>query len=103
MSSIVIEDLIENTELDSAAMTAVTGGYRSGFGWILPYQKKSAGSFGGAPVVNQFFTLNQYIADEIQIINQDQYVSINNSAGAQVNLSEDANNALGKSLAPGLL
>ena len=42
--------------------------------------------------VNQFFTFNQYVADEIQIINQDQYVNIVNSDGALVNLSETANN-----------
>jgi hypothetical protein len=101
MASIVIEDLIENTDLDAAAMTAVAGGYVSGFGWIRPYQH--AGSFNN-PVVNQFFTLNQYIADEIQIINQDQYVSINNSAGANVDLNENANNGLDKTLSlPGLV
>lgn|GEM_PF-7110760 len=96
MASIVIEDLIESADLDSNAMSALTGGYVSGFGWIRPYQR-SVGSFN-YPSVNQYFTLNQYVADEIQIINQDQYVSIVNSDGALVNLNEDANNDLTKSL-----
>jgi hypothetical protein len=96
MASIVIEDLIENADLDSEAMSALVGGYVSGFGWIRPYQD-SVGSFNH-PIVNQYFTLNQYVADEIQIINQDQYVSIVNSDGALVNLSEDANNDLTKAL-----
>mgnify|MGYP000040044888 CR=1 FL=1 len=96
MASIVIEDLIENADLDSEAMSALVGGYVSGFGWIRPYQH-SVGSFNH-PIVNQYFTLNQYVADEIQIINQDQYVSIVNSDGALVNLSEDANNDLTKAL-----
>mgnify|MGYP001575689951 CR=1 FL=1 len=103
MSSIVIEDLGQSTELDSEALSVISGGFRSGFGWIRPYQKNSIGSFGLPPIVNQYFTLNQYVADEIQIINQDQYVSINNSAGAQVSLTENATNDLGKSLVPGLL
>ena len=97
MASIVIEDLIEDTDLDAAALTAVVGGtYISGFGWIQPYQQH-VGSFAN-PVVNQFFTLNQYIADSIQIVNQDQTVNINNSAGAAVGLNENGGNALDKSL-----
>jgi hypothetical protein len=77
MASLVIEDLIENADLDSEAMTVLVGGFFSGFGWIRPYQK-SVGSFG-QPVVNQFFTLNQYVADNIQIINQEQNVNVINS------------------------
>jgi hypothetical protein len=96
MASLVIEDLIENADLDSEAMTALVGGFFSGFGWIRPYQK-SVGSFG-QPVVNQFFTLNQYIADNIQIINQEQNVNVINSDGALVNVDGNANNGLNQSL-----
>ena len=102
MARIVIEDLVESTELDSQALSAVVGGYVSGFGWIRPYQH-SNGSFN-YPVVNQYYTLNQFIADEIQIINQEQFVSINNSVGAQVDLNENGHNGLGKSaMIPGVL
>jgi hypothetical protein len=101
MASIVIEDLTENTELDAEALTAVAGGYVSGFSWIQPFRRPGSFSSGG---VNQFFTLNQFIADEIQIINQEQFVSINNSAGAAVDLNGDARNGLGKTLSlPGLV
>jgi hypothetical protein len=101
MASIVIEDLTENAELDAAALSAITGGFVSGFGFIQPYRRR--GSFV-PPVVNQFFTLNQFIADEIQIVNQEQYVSINNSAGSRVDLDENGQNALGRTLSlPGLL
>ena len=94
MTSIEIKDLIEDTELDSTAMSALTGGYRSGFGWIRTIES-SQGSFN-APVVNQYFTMNQtFIADEIQFIDQDQYISIIDSDNAVVNLSESANNGLG--------
>ncbi len=104
MASIVIEDLVASAELDSQAMAALVGGYRSGFGWIRPYRRSSnSGSFN-YPVVNQYYTLNQFIADEIQIINQEQFVNINNSAGAQVDLNESAQNGLGKNaLIPELL
>ncbi len=96
MASIVIEDLVESTELDSQAMSALVGGYVSGFGWIRPY-RRSSGSFSTPyPAVNQYFTLNQFIAEEIQIINQEQFVSIHNSAGAQVDLNESGHNGLGK-------
>ncbi len=97
MASLVIEDLVENTDLDSQAMTILAGGYYSGFGWIRPYQKKSAGSFR-QPAVNQFFTLNQYIADNIQIINQEQNVNVINSDGALVDVDGNANNGLNQSL-----
>ena len=94
MASIVIEDLAESTELDSQAMSALVGGYVSGFGWIRPFRRAS-GSFN-YPVVNQYFTLNQFVAEEIQIINQEQFVNINNSAGAQVDLNENGHNGLSK-------
>ena len=94
MASIVIEDLVENTELDAEAMSVLVGGYRSGFGWLRVHSP-SSGSFN-YPVVNQYYTLNQFIADEIQFINQEQIVSINNSVGAQDDLNENANNGLGK-------
>ena len=58
---------------------------------------RSVGSFGG-PVVNQFFTLNQYIADNIQIINQEQNVNIIDSAGAQAHVNGNANNGLTQTL-----
>lgn len=94
MTSIEVKDLIEDTELDSAAMQELTGGYRSGFGWIQTFES-TLGSFN-TPVVNQYFTQNQtFIADEIQYINQDQYVSIVNSDNAMVKLNETANNGLG--------
>ena len=97
MASLVIEDLIENTDLDCEAMTTLTGGYVSGFGWIRPFQR-SVGSFG-SPVVNQFFTLNQfYIADNIQIINQEQNVNVIGSDGAVVNVDGNASNGLVQSL-----
>ena len=96
MTSLVIEDLIENTDLDGEAMTALTGGYVSGFGWIRPFQR-SVGSFGG-PVVNQFFTLNQYVADNIQIINQEQNVNVIDSDGALINVDGNASNDLNQSL-----
>ena len=96
MASLVIEDLIENADLDSEAMTTLAGGYFSGFGWIRPY-RKSVGSFG-QPAVNQFFTLNQFIADNIQIINQEQNVNVIGSDGALVNVNGNANNDLNQSL-----
>ncbi len=96
MASLTIEDLVENTDLDCEAMTALTGGYVSGFGWIRPF-RNSVGSFG-APSVNQFFTLNQYIADNIQIINQEQNVNVIGSDGAVVNVDGNASNDLSQSL-----
>jgi len=94
MTSIQIKDLIEDVELDSTAMSALTGGYRSGFGWIRTFESMQ-GSFN-APVVNQYFTLNQiFVADEIQYIDQDQYISIVNSDNAVVTQTESANNGLG--------
>jgi hypothetical protein len=93
MTSIVVKDLIEDAELDSTAMSALSGGYRSGFGWIRTYES-TIGSFNRPQIVNQYFTFNQYIADEIQFINQDQYVSINNSNNAVVNVGEAASNGM---------
>lgn len=101
MASIVIEDLSESTELDAAALAAIAGGYVSGFGWIRPFRR--VGSFAN-PVINQYFNLNQYIADEIQIVNQEQYVSISNSAGSRVDLNENGDNGLTRALSlPGLM
>ena len=94
MTSIVVTDLIEDAELDSAAMSAVSGGYRSGFGWIRTFES-TLGSFS-SPAGNQYFTFNQYIADEIQFINQDQYVSIIDSDNAVVTLNENASNGMGR-------
>jgi hypothetical protein len=94
MTSIVVKDLREDAELDSTAMSALCGGYRSGFGWIRTFES-TIGSFS-SPGVNQYFTLNQmFIADEIQFINQEQNVNIINSDNAQVNLDEFANNGIG--------
>jgi len=102
MASIVIADLSESTDLDAKALAALVGGrpYVSGFSWIAPFQR-SVGSFQ-PQVVNQFFTLNQFIADEIQIINQEQYVSISHSPGATAGVNADADNGLRRSL-PGLV
>ena len=94
MTSIVVKDLIEDAELDSTAMSELTGGYRSGFGWIRTFES-SIGSFNAPQIVNQYFTYNQYIADEIQFINQDQNVNIINSNNALVNLDETASNGIG--------
>ena len=92
MANIIIEDLVESTELDAHAMSVLVGGYFSGFSWLRVHAP-SQGSFQ-YPAVNNYYTLNQFIADEIQIINQEQFVNINNSDGAQVDLNEDANNDL---------
>jgi len=94
MTNIVVKDLIEDAELDSTAMSALSGGYRSGFGWIRTFES-TIGSFNGPQIVNQYLTYNQYNADEIQFINQDQNVSIINSDNALVNLDEIASNGMG--------
>ncbi|MEN8207329.1 MAG: hypothetical protein ABFS24_15170 [Pseudomonadota bacterium] len=96
MTSIVVKDLREDAELDSSAMSALTGGYRSGFGWIRTFES-TVGSFN-PPVVKQYFTFNQfnqYVADVIQINNQEQNVSIFDSPGATVALDADAKNGFG--------
>jgi hypothetical protein len=93
MATITINDLSESAELDAKAMAAITGGFS--LGWIVPYQNLPKGR-GRPSVLNQYFTLNQFIADEIQIINQHQSVNVIDSAGAVVDLEENANNGLTK-------
>jgi hypothetical protein len=93
MTSLEIKDLIEDAELDSTAMSALTGGYRSGFGWIRAFES-TLGNFT-PPVANQYFTLNKiFIADEIQFIDHDQNLNIINSDNAVVNQASQQTTAL---------
>lgn len=92
MANIILEDLIENTDLDTQAMTALRGGvYSSGFGWLATPLKSSAARL---PILNQYFTFNQYVADNIQIINQTQNVNLIDSDNSQVSVDGNANNGL---------
>lgn len=93
MSSIMIHDLQRSDTLDRAAMSSIRGaGADWVFGWIAPYQEKTAGSFG---VVLNFYQVNNYNIG--QMINQTQNVKIDNSganAKIDVNIAEQAKNLL---------
>ncbi|QBQ54232.1 hypothetical protein [Nitrosococcus wardiae] len=90
MAIITIRDLNESRTLDPQERAAIRGGWL--WGWIVPYRQ---GSQRGFPLqVNQYFRVNQYFADQIQIVNQNQVVSIIDSAGANVSLDEDSINTI---------
>lgn len=92
MGSIQIHDLHRSDTLEREAMSAIRGaGAEWVYGWIAPYQEKTAGSFG--TVIN-FYQTNNY-AD--QMINQFQTVKVDNSganANIAVNIAEQAKNLL---------
>ncbi len=100
MANIVIKDLPASGELDRAAMAGLSGGGSISFGFIVPYRRPSAGT--SPTVLNQYFQVNQYFADQIQIINQNQFVNIDNSNNANVVLGEGAKNDLPTTLLPGV-
>lgn len=86
MAAITIKDLPTSRQLDSQAMSSITGGGAPWlYGWVRAYSDQPA-SFG--TVVN-FYQINNYAE---QMINQIQVVDINNAAAnANINVALDAN------------
>lgn len=90
MATIIIKDLNESRTLDQQERAVVRGGWL--WGWMVPYQR---GGQRGFPLqVNQHFQVNQYFADQIQIVNQNQVVRIIDSVGANVSLDADSINTI---------
>lgn len=84
MATLKIHDLTQCQTLDTQTMGTIRGGFL--WGWIVPYGPRAPGP---APVTN-LMQINQYFADQLQIINQTQIVEVANSTDVQVNLGQDA-------------
>ena len=65
MSTLIINDLPENTELDRAAIAAILGGYRSGFGFLRVHRNLSGSgaSAGGMPSLSIYEVTNTYVTN----------------------------------------
>jgi len=77
MTSLTINDLHEQREIDHEGMSFIRGaGAPWVFGWIQPYEPAQPSALG--PVINLYQTNNTFYAN--QVVNQYQTLDVTNSA-----------------------